>query len=183
MKTMSVKKLAALILICVICLQSCTQDLNFNQTNLSATPSYNVPLIFFKLNQSNFFDQVNGVNISQITDISDFTTLQTSVIRDNLLKADFLFEISNQFNQSFTVDVIFLDNNNNETYRFDQMVIPSQSQNLTIEQTIMVANNQSFLNSRKTQVIVNLQNSGSSIDPNLPNAFELKLSGIFYFSF
>ena len=63
-------------------LMSCTDNLNFDEINLNVDPIITVPLIYFDLDQDDFFNSSSGTEIPTITDISDFRVFESSDIRN-----------------------------------------------------------------------------------------------------
>ena len=85
---------------------SCVDNLDFDQIEYSATPVYNSPIVYFDLNQNNFIDPTTNTDITAVSDITDFTYLDNSFVRDNLQRVELNFEINNQFdNRSFSFSI------------------------------------------------------------------------------
>lgn len=163
---------------------SCMKHVDFDQVDdFSATPVFKSSLVYFTLNQVNFFDVVNSVEIvSSINDVSGFTILKSSFVRNNLIRAELNFEINNQFNRRFTVNIEFLDDYNTITHTFNPPVVSANNEEYTFKEKIEIANNQLFLSSTKVRVSIKLSpsNDGSVIDPNVEQTLVFKSAGTFY---
>ena len=162
---------------------SCVNDLDFDQINLDHTPIINSPLAFFELDQNDFFDEVGAVEITSVTDISEFRLLQSSIVRDNITFANVLFEVNNQFDRFFNVNVVFLDDNDNVTLSLTQFTILPNDPSFELREGISISNNPAFLASTKIRVTISLGPSSTTIDPEVPRTFKFKSSGIFYLRF
>ena len=104
---MYIKNLAAFFSLCFLI--SCTDNLNFDEINLNVDPIITAPLIYFELNQDDFYNSTTGTEIPVISDTSDFRVFKSSAIRNDLIKAVFDFEIENRFDRSFEVNIVFFD--------------------------------------------------------------------------
>ena len=160
---------------------SCTDELDFNQ-EFQLEPIVELPLAFSELNQNDFFDEVNLVEIISITDVVDFTLFESSTARNNLTRIDVLLEASNEFDRVFIISVDFLDVNDNITHSLTDIVIRSGDRAFSSTQQIPIRTNQIFLNSRKIRYTINLLPTTSTLDPNIPRVFEFKSAGTFYFN-
>jgi hypothetical protein len=173
-----------LLLIFVWLLTSCVKDVDFNQVNdFSAKPIFKSTLVYFTVNQIDFFDVVNSVElVTPLNDTSDFTILRSNFVRNNLLKAELEFKVVNKFNRNFKVNISFLDANNNVTHSFNEFNVTAKNESFTQIEEIIISSNQLFLSSTKVKVSIELSPStdGSIIDPNNPQTLEFNSAGTFY---
>lgn len=171
-------------LIFILMLSSCVKHLDFSQIeDFSATPIFESSLVYFTLDQVDFFDVVNSVElVTPIDDTSGFTILKSKFVKDNLIKAELNIEVNNQFDRRFTVNITFLDENNVETHRFDPIIINENNHNFKQIETVTISGNEQFLLSTKVRISIELSPSsdGSVLDPNIEQKLEFKSSGIFY---
>ena len=100
-------KRAPLFLVFILMISSCVKHVDFNQIeDLSARPIFESSLVYFTLDQVDFFDLVNSVEVvTPINDTSGFTILKSKFVRDNLISAELNIEVNNQFNRQFTVNI------------------------------------------------------------------------------
>ncbi len=172
-----------LILLFTVLLSSCVNNLKFDQIELDIDPVSEFPLVFFELNQNDFFDVTTSTEVDIFAGISDIEVLESSVIRDNLLRADLRFEVVNRFDRNFTVDVEFLDTNNMVTFTFDRLFIAPGATNFSAIQNVIIADTPAFLNSSQIRVTVRLTPSTTILDPNIPRTFDFKSAATLYLSF
>lgn len=163
-------------------LMSCTDNLNFDEINLNVDPIITVPLIYFDLDQDDFFNSSSGTEIPTITDISDFRVFESSDIRNETIKTVFDFEIENRFDRSFEVNVVFFDGNDNITQIIPALNIVSEDLDYVATYSIEIGTSPMFLSSRKVSVEVKLSPSSSQIDPNIYQTIKFRSTGTFYFS-
>ena len=161
---------------------SCTDNLNFDEINLNVEPVLTAPLIYFDLDQNDFFDYTSDTEIPLITDTSDFRVFKSSAIRNDVFKVVFDFEIENRFDRSFEVNIVFCDGNDNITRTIPSFNIAAQDLNYVVSDSIEIAAFPVFLTSRKVKVEVKLNPSSSQIDPNIYQIIKFKSTGTFYLS-
>lgn len=159
---------------------SCVDNLNFNQIEYSATPVFNGPIIFFDLDQNNFIDPNTNAEINSISDESDFTYLDASVVRDNLERVELNFEINNQFDRIFSLSIEFLNENNTPTNPIITFTANPNELLVPPVETIVIANNQAFLQTRKVRVTIQLSSGSTPLSPNFIQNLSFKSAGTFY---
>ena len=143
-------KIPTVLLFLFLFLNSCVDNLNFDDTDLNLTPTFTSPLISFNLNQNDFIDQINNVDDLEIDAIvGDFTVLQSDGVRDNLTRLQINMEISNQFDRAITISVSFEDDLGNITFVHPSFVVLSNENNFKREINILISNNPLFLASKK----------------------------------
>ena len=160
---------------------SCLENVDFDQINeLNFRPVIKTTLVYFTVNQTDFLD--NTTEIGSVADISPFTFLKSTFVQDNLLKAELEFQIVNNFNRTFTVNIEFLDDNDDVTHGFKEFEINANQQHFNQIETIIIATNQMFLSSTKVKIIVGLSPStnGSVLDPDNPQTLEFNSAGTYY---
>ena len=177
---MYIKNLVAFFSLCFLI--SCTDNLNFDEINLNVDPILTAPLIYFELNQDDFYNSTTATEIPLITDTSDFRVFKSSAIRNDVFKVVFDFEIENRFDRSFEVNIVFFDGNDNITRTIPSFNIGAQDLNYVASDSIDVAASSIFLTSRKVSVEVKLNPSSTQIDPNIYQLIKFKSIGTFHLS-
>jgi len=177
-------KSTPLFLIFILMLSSCVKHLDFSQIeDFSAKPIFESSLVYFTLNQVDFFDLINSVEVvTPIDDTSGFTILRSKFVKDNLIETELNIEVNNQFDREFTVNITFLDEHNVETHTFDPIIVTENNHNFKQIESITISGNDQFLKSTKIRVSIELSPSsdGSVLDPTIEQKLEFKSSGIFY---
>ena len=177
---MYIKNLVAFFSLCFLI--SCTDNLNFDEINLNVDPILTAPLIYFELNQDDFYNSTTATEIPLITDTSDFRVFKSSAIRNDVFKVVFDFEIENRFDRSFEVNIVFFDGNDNITRTIPSFNIGAQDLNYVASDSIDVAASSIFLTSRKVSVEVKLNPSSTQIDPKIYQLIKFKSTGTFHLS-
>ncbi len=161
---------------------SCVKDIDFNQAeDFEINPAVPVSLVKFDLVQTDFYDE-NNFPITIFEDEVVFTALDNSTAQEDLRRVLLNFEVLNEFNRNFRLEILFVDEADVATYDPITLVVDANNQNYTYEEDIIVSSNPSFLNSRKIRVTLTVLASGGSIDPNTPRRLEFKSAGTFYFT-
>lgn len=163
-------------------LNSCVDNIDFNQAdNFEITPVVAASLVRADITQNDLV--VGGSEVGSITQTSRFTVLDSDAVRDHLERIVLRFEAINQFNRNLRIDFVFLDDNDVITHGPIRLDVNANNRNFSQEEEIMVANNSTFTNSRKVQVILTLlpSSDGSMIDINVPTSFTFKSAGTFHF--
>ncbi|MFY0603629.1 MAG: hypothetical protein JXQ93_06740 [Flavobacteriaceae bacterium] len=159
---------------------SCVDNLNFDQIEYSATPIYNSPIIFFDLDQNDFIDSTTNTDILTTEDITNFTYLETSFIRENLEKVELNMEVNNRFDRSFTFSFEFLDENSNGTHPIINFTVnPNEILNPVIN-PILIANNQDFLRTRKIRVRIEMSASTTPLSSTVIQNLSFKSTGTYF---
>ena len=141
---------------------SCVKQLDFDQVNdLSISPAYKSPLVYFTVNQTDFL--LNTVEIPTITGEFPFTIIDNSLVKENLKEVELEFEINNQFSRDFTLGILLLDDNDIVTYSIPIVVINANTVLFTQKSNILIANNLLFLESTKIQFTISLLPSSDGL--------------------
>lgn len=99
------------LLILMIFSFSCSSDLDFNQTNdLKLEPVFVGNLAYFDVPANHFV--TNGQEQSVFNDSKTIDVFNDSFFKDNLKRTDLFFEVNNTINRAYTLDVVYLDKNN-----------------------------------------------------------------------
>lgn len=113
------------ILILVLFFFSCASDLDFNQVNdLKLEPVFISNLAYFDVPANQFV--TNGVEQTITVDTPTIDIFNDAFFKENLAKADFFFEINNTINRAYTLDLVYLDKNNQALYSTN-FTIPAYS--------------------------------------------------------
>ncbi|ARV16681.1 hypothetical protein [Polaribacter sp. SA4-12] len=175
---MSPKKLIP-ILFYLLAITSCVGNLDFTQIeDYSVTPEYTVSLTYFTILPFQFFNQ-SGIQEFEKTDITDFRIFENSYIRKNLVKVDFNVEIKNEFDRDFTLQIAFLDDNNNLTHSFKEIKVKANNLNYKFDETVEVSTNSNIKNTTKVRVTV-IDISAKPLDALGTTEFEFKSSAKIY---
>ena len=161
----------------ILLLTSCVKNLDFNQAkDFTIEPKFIASVVHFKIPSRSFVDASNN----EITEISDETILD--VIKKELVKAELEFEITNPFDRNFTVDIQFLDQNNNITHTIPSINVLANSSKLKEKRTIDVVSSPQFLNTKKVRVTLRMSTAtGTPINPSEAKEFVFKSAGTFTF--
>lgn len=110
MKLNFIKRISSILFLAVVFF-SCSSDLDFDQTkDLKLEPVFVANLAYFTVPASSFID--NGAEQQIGFDVQDFDIFKEKFFNDNLVKAEFNFEMENTINRAFTLNVLLLDENN-----------------------------------------------------------------------
>ncbi|MEQ6124572.1 hypothetical protein AAON49_10250 [Pseudotenacibaculum sp. MALMAid0570] len=161
-------------------INSCVSNADFNQVNLDVEPILNFPLVYFELDQSDFLDDTGTIEIQAVADVTELEFFNSTTVRENLTRVDLLFELTNQFDRAFRIEVDFLDIDDNITYSFADIPIGVFTSDLQVRQNILIADNPQVLNTAKVRVTVNILSTGVVLDPTIERRFKFESVGIFY---
>ena len=165
------KNLYLLFLFTVIAVlfSACVKDTDFNQTDdISLTTVLELDFIFFNINSQNFTDL--GINNTIVSDTTDLDFLDSEIVSENIIRADFYFRNTNSFPVPLESQYQFLNDNNEIKY---ELTIPIQDGNVNnldlTEFTEIIENNDLIDFMMATKVVVNTiaNTSLNNIDGNL----------------
>ncbi|EDP97994.1 hypothetical protein U8527_18545 [Kordia algicida OT-1] len=116
------KKIAPLLLLFLVA--ACVEDVDFEQAeNISISPIVESSLIFFDFPASEF-SEPTGTAIVVVGDELELDVFNDEFLRDNLIKAEFFFEVTNSIDRNFRADIIMYDANDQITYAFAVNIMP-----------------------------------------------------------
>jgi hypothetical protein len=130
---------------------SCSSNLDFNQANdLKLEPVVVANLAYFDVPANQFV--TNGVEQIITIDTPTVDVFNDAFFKDNLARADFFFEINNTINRAYTLDLVYLDKNDQTLYSTN-FVIPAYTgvKNL-VTKTDVFANAKLDLLKRTTKI-------------------------------
>jgi hypothetical protein len=159
---------------------SCSSDLDFNQVNdLKVEPIFVANLSYFNIPASDFVE--NGVEQRVAIDAEDFDVFRDAFFRDNLKRADFDFEITNTINRAFSLDVIFLDQNDQPLHTIRFNMLPYDGSPNILAQTEIFENAKLDLlkSTRRLGFVLNMI-SGPSLSESSVGSLKLRSSVTVY---
>ena len=162
---------------------SCSQPLDFEQLEeYSFKPSISSPLVFFSLDASDFTTTISGIpEAVDKNETSDFKLLENSFIKQNLVQLDFNYEIKNEFNRVFLLDVNLLDAGNNTVHKvFEGFEIRGNSLDISGEILIIIEDFPEILNFTKVQFILGLKDTSTTLGASNFNKIECKSSVVMH---
>jgi hypothetical protein len=122
MKLLTIKRILGLAVLLLISI-SCASDLDFDQVNtLKLEPVVVTNLAYFDAKASQFV--VNGAERNVIFDASTIQIFDGSFFRQRLKKVELFFELQNTINRAYSLNVLFLDNDNQPLHALN-LAIPS----------------------------------------------------------
>lgn len=179
-------KLTPLVLILLLIqsfLLSCVNNADFDQINIDAEPEFDVPLIFFELDQLDFINDTDGTENLTISDITDLEVFQSSAVQDNLVRIEIRYDIVKNFNREFNFTIKLLNGNGNSIYEFSPAVMSKTQETLQLTEVIKVSTHPEVLNTRKTSVTVSITPSPNALDPDVQQILRFRSIGRCYFRF
>lgn len=150
MKSSGISKITRLLVLIFLSF-SCSSDLDFDQIdNLKLQPVFIANLTYFNIPANDFVDNGNEQSIS--FDAQDFNPFRNSLMREDLMKAEFNFEITNTINRAYKIDLVLIDAQNNtiETLSFNA---PAYSGSSNVLNFTEVFENQRLANLKRTAKI------------------------------
>jgi len=179
---MIIKKILPLIFSFFI-IFSCTDNLYFSQIeDYRATPEFTVAFISFTLLPFQFFNEITGNQKFEIIEKSSFVLAETELLINKLVKIDFNAEIINEFNNDFTIQLIFLDSNNLLTFNFQDITVSASDTNFNFSETAEVNFNPEIKNTYKVKMVITINDPSTVLDPfDLSTKLKFKSSLKIYF--
>ncbi|MFV8369198.1 hypothetical protein [Flavobacterium sp. LB2R40] len=105
---------------------SCTSDLDFNQVNdVKIEPVFVGNLAYFDI-LANQFVRSGGGEQSVIFDAPTVDVFNDSFFRQRLKKIELSYEMNNTIARAYSVDLVFLDRNNQRVHSLD-FIVPAYS--------------------------------------------------------
>lgn len=165
----------------ILLMISCVKDLDFEQSKgFEFKPMYTATLMYFKLDQTSFVFQ--NTEVLEVSDTIAFTLLNDKTMQKQLEKVELLFEVANQFNRDFKIELDFLDNKDEIVQHIEPLEVSSNVEDHEQRFTITIANNPQFLTATKLKVNIQLKASsdGSILDVADEKILSFKSGADFY---
>lgn len=103
----------------LLLITSCVKDVDFEQAeDLSITPVLEASLLFFDFSAPEF-QEPTGTALVIEQDALELDIFNDEFLRDNLVRAEFFFEVTNSIDRTFRADIIMFDVDGNVTNAFD----------------------------------------------------------------
>lgn len=156
---------------------SCASDLDYDQANdLKLEPIFVANLVYFDVPANEFV--TNGVEQSVIFDTPTVDVFNDDFFRDNLKKVEFFFEMENTINRAYSVDLVFLDNNNQRVHATNFSVPAYTSAENKVTKNEIFENAQLDLLKRTTKIVFTLTMlPGATLNENSSGRLKLR-SGV-----
>lgn len=112
------KALCFLALLCL--LVSCVKDTDFDQADqITLSPVYELDLVFFTVNASQF-ESTEGLGTEfAVTDFTDIRFLDDSFVSESLTRAEVFFRFTNDIPRDFVARLAFTNLRNEVQYEFE----------------------------------------------------------------
>lgn len=180
MKLTTVSKNLTLLLLVLLSF-SCSGDLDFDQVDdLKLKPVVVANLVYFDIPANAFVN--NGTEQSVAFDAQEFDPFRNSLLREDLMKTEFNFEITNTIIRAYKIDLILIDSQNNpiETITFN---IPAYSGTSNILKFNEVFESVRLANLKKTIRIgfVITMSAGTPLTENSVGNLKLRSGATLYF--
>lgn len=119
----------------ILLVTSCVKDVDFEQAeDLSISPVLESSLLFFNFPASEF-QEPTGTAIVVVQDELELDVFNDEFLRDNLIKAEFFFEVTNSIDRNFRADIIMYDANGGVTHSFDISIAPDGNNEVVVTHT------------------------------------------------
>lgn len=180
MKSSGISKIIG-ILVLIFLSFSCSSDLDFDQIDdLKLEPVAVANLTYFNIPANDFVD--NGSELNIAFDAQDFNPFRNSLMRDDLMKTEFNFEITNTINRAYKIDLELIDAQNNtiETLSFNVQAYSGGTNVLNFKE---VFENQRLANLKRTAKIgfVITMAAGPPLNENSLGNLKLRSDATLYF--
>ena len=176
MKRPALNRVVGLLILLVFSF-SCASDLDYNQANdLKLEPIFVANLVYFDVPANEFV--TNGVEQSVIFDTPTVDVFNDDFFRDNLKKVEFFFEMENTINRAYSVDLVFLDNNNQRVHATNFTVPEYAGAENKVTKTEIFEDAQLDLLKRTTKIVFTLTMlPGATLNENSSGRLKLR-SGV-----
>jgi len=149
----------------MVCFTSCVKDTDFDQADdIVLSPVLELDFIYFTLGQSDYFNSNTGEERLVVTDTTDFEILNESFVRDDLKRAEYLFELENSAAISFLTEFRYLNEMDEVVY---EIAIPISAGSIAAPELT------EHIENIETQGIIELtQASKIVVNVIIPSSFE-----------
>jgi len=158
---------------------SCTSNLDFNQANtLVAKPIVVANFASVEVQASQFV--INGTEQPFLGDVQNFDVFRDAFFKDNLIRADFYFEIDNTINRSYNLDLMLLDANDGPLYTIRIIVPANTVAGSPITKTVIFKNADLDLLKKTVRIAFTISKNSGSTPPINSGSIKLRSSATAY---
>ncbi len=160
---------------------SCASDLDYDQVNnVKLEPVVVSNLAYFDVPANQFV--IGGIEQPVFFDVSTTDIFSENFFTDKLRKVDLFFEVNNTINRGYTIDLIFLDNNNQQLHTTNFVVPAYSGTENKVTKTEIFENAQLDLLKRTTKIAFAIQMmSGPLLTENSLGSLKLRSGVTAYF--
>lgn len=180
---LKMKNLYKIILFTVILgFTSCLEDLDFDQAeDLEIEPTIAIDLLDFNVDQNDLLDLnvLNNIGVP-ISDQTSLPDLQNSFFQEDVEEVELQFRANNEFDEDFTVEFTFWDENGNPSYIAEPILIPANEANFIHQESIVILNNPLFLTSESASIEFTFE--GTNIDNTVDASLSFSSAAVLYTS-
>ncbi|WP_400076841.1 hypothetical protein [Winogradskyella sp. R77965] len=166
---------------------SCVKDVDFDQAdNLSLSPVLEASLVYTEVEASQF--SINDVELEIVRDsIANIEIFKDQFVKDNLVKAEFIFKTTNTILRTFNLQVDFLNNTDELQHTLSFDALSSSSGNEVVTEYIEIFEDDSLDDLKLvTKMVITLRlypsSDDSILNENSSGKISLKSKGVFYFN-
>lgn len=168
------------ILYVILLLTSCLNDVDFDQVDdIEIYTDHNASLVYFDLDANDFLDDLNN-EVVEISDTVSIPVFAGPYNENFLIQADFLFNITNTFTRSITLQYEFLDENNNSVYQVESINSTPSNFNEEYIRIIPETEISSVLTTEKIVINISL-GTGVPLDPALGYQFSVESAVLLHY--
>lgn len=164
-------------------LTSCFKDVDFEQAqDIQLTPDLEADLLFYKLNEIDFFDSETNAFTPIIRDTVRLEFLDDDYIQDGLMYAEFRFKHENKFPYLIKSSIRFLSENDRTQFSVNYDIPPGSIDSIAVVDTLHVMETNEIGKVRRSiKMLVELEliDDGKDIEGEL----EFSSKGLFKFEF
>ena len=170
----------------ILCLNACIKDVDFDQAeDLTITPALEVSILHFEEPAGTFVDEF-GDELTTIRDSVNIEIFSDEFVVDNLIKADFLFEIINNIDREFNAQVDFYNDIYELQHNFSFDVGASTNNQDVVVEYVEVFEGQNLEALKTTTNLVlsltlDPSNDGSTLNEDSFGHLEMNSKASFYF--
>jgi len=182
--TIKIPKFSVLIAtLCMLFFYSCAEEVDFTQAeDLLLSPVLESSLVFFDESANVFLDNGTEINVPSDFIIVDF--FDNQFIKDNLIKAEFIFETLNTINRDFELRIDFYNaaSELHHTFTVTEDASPTNSDVVTTYTEVFEGDVLEALKNTKVLNFTLTMLSGEAINENTLGQITLKSKAVFYFN-
>ncbi|MGH1383272.1 hypothetical protein [Kordia sp.] len=166
-------------------LASCVKDVDFEQAeDIAISPVLESSLIFFDFQASQFSEPTGTAIVTEGDDL-ELDVFNDQFFRDNLIKAEFFFEVTNTIDRNFRADVIMYDENDLVLHAFAIDIMPDGNNEVVVTHTEVFEDAllEQFTNTKRLEVVLSMFPSptGIPLDENSIGNIKMRSKATLYF--
>lgn len=175
------KAIKYILIVSSFCLIGCVEDVDFDQKeDIEINTTHVASLVHFDLGVSDFIDDM-GEEVLSRSDTTKLSLFGSSYNENYLVQVDFDYTFSLSFNRTISFTYEFLDADDTSIYVLQPIIIPANTSNYSVTQSLFEADILKVVDTKKVVVNLHMSDGVPKLEDGQFSNFNLMSAATFYY--